>query len=164
VDFAPRTASPFMTQQNQDAAGATSDDPSSFRGPDRRNRSTQRFSRYSFFGGRRRTVRRDEEREGAFVDLYRPMLLVMLGWVALMNAADSFFTIYHLQFGGIELNPVAAALLDTGRVGFVLGKALLISLALLVLCIHKNFILARIGLWTSIGTYSALVCYHIWLL
>jgi hypothetical protein len=89
---------------------------------------------------------------------------VLLCWVALMNSADSFFTIYHLQFGGIELNPIAAMLLETGRIGFVLGKCLLISLALLVLCLHKNFFLARIGMGTAVATYTMLVGYHLWLL
>ena len=37
-------------------------------------------------------------------------------------------------------------------------------MALLVLAIHKNFILARIGLFTAVLTYSLLVCYHLWLL
>jgi len=135
-----------------------------YRGPDRRQQATPRLSRYSFLGGRRVSVRRVEEREGAFVDLYRPTILALLCWVALMNSADSFFTIYHLQVGGIELNPLAAALLETGRLGFVLGKSVLIALALLVLCMHKNFALARIGLGAALATYTALVAYHISLL
>lgn len=134
------------------------------RGPNRRQRDTPRLSRFSLSGGRRRSVRRDEEREGSFVDLYSPLVLFLIGWVALMNSADSFFTIYHLQVGGIELNPVAAALLETGRLGFVLGKAVMITLALLVLCLHKNFYLARIGLSAAVATYTALVGYHLWLL
>lgn len=135
-----------------------------YRGPDRRRQATPRLSRFSFVGGRRVVVRRVEEREGAFVDLYRPTILALLCWVALMNSADSFFTIYHLQVGGIELNPLAAALLETGRLGFVLGKSVLIALALLVLCMHKNFSLARIGLGTALATYTGLVVYHISLL
>jgi hypothetical protein len=43
----------------------------------------------------------------------------------------------------------------------VLSKSLLIGLALLVLCVHKNFFLARAGLWTAAGTYTALVGYHL---
>ncbi len=98
------------------------------------------------------------------MDLYQPWMLGLIGWVALMNAADSFFTIFHLQVGGIELNPIAAMLLETGRVGFVLGKATMITLALLVLCMHKNFYLARWGLGASVATYTGLVGYHLWLL
>ena len=135
--------------------------PGRRRNPDRRDRPTSRFSRFSLQGGRRRAVRRDEEREGSFVDLYGFRLWCLVLWVALMNVGDSYFTLVHLQTGGIELNPVADALLSTGRWSFVLTKSVLIALALVVLAIHKNFYLARIGLWTAAGTYTALVVYHL---
>lgn len=128
---------------------------------DRRARPTPRFSRFTFAGGRRGAARRASERAGAFVDLYGSPLLLLIGWIALMNVLDSFFTLMHLQAGGTEVNPVADALLRTGRISFVLGKCVLISLALLVLCVHKNFRLARIGLWGASGVYTALVLYHL---
>jgi len=131
------------------------------RGPDRRREPTQRLSRYSFFGGRRSSVRRQEEREGTFVDHYGLRLWCLVLWVVLMNLADSFFTLVHLQSGGIELNPVAQELLELGRSNFVFTKSLLIGLALTVLVIHKNFFLARIGLWTAAGTYTLLTIYHL---
>lgn len=89
---------------------------------------------------------------------------MLLSWVALMNVADSFFTLLHLQAGAIELNPVADALLGTGRTGFVFLKSTLIALALLVLCVHKNFSLARLGLWVATTAYSVLVFYHLYLM
>jgi hypothetical protein len=141
--------------------GTTGADAWRQRGRDRRGRSTPRFSRFTFLGGRRRGSRRDEEREGSFVDRYGWRCLALVLWVAAMNALDSFFTIWHLQAGGIELNPVAEALLGTGRLGFVLTKSVLIALALIVLCLHKNFVLARIGLWAATSAYTALVAYHL---
>jgi hypothetical protein len=81
-----------------------------------------------------------------------------------MNVGDSFFTLYHLQAGGIELNPFAAMLLSTGRVGFVVLKSLLISLPLVILCLHKNFFLARVGLFIAAASYTLLFVYHLWLL
>lgn len=131
------------------------------RGPDRRSAPTPRFSRHTFLGGRRRGVRRGSESEGTYVDLYSLRLVLMVGWVAFMNMGDSYFTIVHLQSGGIELNPVAGYLLTTGRVGFVLAKGVMISVALLVLLLHKNFWLARIGLWVATGSYTLLNVYHL---
>jgi len=131
------------------------------RGRDRRDKPTRRLSRYSFLGGRRRDVRRDEEHEGSFVDVYGLRLWCLVLWVALMNLGDSFFTLVHLQAGGIELNPVAKTLLETGRWNFVFTKSILIGFALAVLTVHKNFFLARIGLWTAAGTYTLLVLYHL---
>lgn len=135
--------------------------PEAARGPDRRGEPTPRFSFFSFFGGRRSQVRRTEELEGSFVDRYTRGVVCLIAWTALMNAGDSIFTLMHLQSGGIELNPVAEALLRTGRTGFVLSKAFLITLALLVLVLHKNFILARWGLIVAAGTYTLLNLYHL---
>ena len=127
----------------------------------RRARPTPRLSRYTFLGGRRKAFRRDGEAIDAFVDRYPNGLLLLLGWIALMNLADSFFTLVHLQAGGIELNPFAAMLLETGRTGFVLWKAVLIGGAVLVLCLHKNFVLARLGLGLAATAYTLLVVYHL---
>ena len=76
---------------------------------------------------------------------------------------DSFFTLVHLQAGGIELNPLAAILLETGRIGFVLWKAVLIGGAILVLCIHKNYVIAKAGLILAAVAYTILVGYHLML-
>lgn len=140
--------------------------PSGFEGrtrSDRRTRPTPRISRWSLSGGRRKGARRGGEGESSFVDLYGTGLLAAVLWIALLNAADSFFTIVHLQAGGSEANPIANLLLMTGRVNFVWLKSGIISLALVVLCVHKNFGLARIGLWTSAGAYTLLFAYHIFL-
>ena len=134
-----------------------------YRGPDRRKQPTPRFSRYALFGGRRRGPRRTSERVGSFVDVYGRRLILLVLWIALMNIGDSFFTLVHLQAGGVELNPVAKMLLATGRWNFVFVKSILIGLALIVLAVHKNFHLARVGLWTAAGTYTCLVAYHLML-
>jgi len=153
---------PTNTNENAPSGGHSAERPvAGHRGPDRRERATPRLSRYSFKNGRRSGARRGHEVEGSFVDLYGHGLLFAVMWVALMNAADSFFTIVHLQNGGTEANPVAGVLLLTGRVSFVLIKSSVISLALLVLCMHKNFHLARLGLWTAALAYTCLLGYHL---
>lgn len=135
-----------------------------YRGPDRRQRPTPRFSRYTFFGGRRRKPRRQSEREGAFVDHYSSRLVALIAWIALMNSCDSFFTLLHIQAGGVEMNPVAGMLLGYGREGFVVLKGALITLPLVILCQHKNFALARLGLFIASTAYTLLLGYHLYLL
>ena len=131
------------------------------RGPDRRRRPTPRLSRWSFWGGRRRAARRADEAAGSFVDVYEPGLLLLVLWTALLNLADTFFTIVHLQGGGVEFNPVAEQMLLAGRASFVVTKGLVIGLALLVLTIHKNYPVARLGLKVAAAAYTLLVVYHL---
>jgi hypothetical protein len=163
VASSPSPACPPEHAQGE-APRSAADAPGRARGPDRRQRPTPRWSRYALWGGRRHGPRRGEELEGSFVDQYSRRLFILMIWIGLMNIGDSFFTLFHLQAGGIELNPFAAMLLGTGRTGFVVTKSLLISIPLLVLCLHKNFQLARIGLWVAACCYSLLFLYHLWLL
>jgi len=147
--------------EGQSAGQGPEQEQRAYRGPDRRRRATKRFSLYSFWGGRRRGSRRTDEQVGEFVDVYGTRLWLVVMWVVLMNIADSFFTLVHLQNGGVEANPMAQALLRTGRVGFVFWKCGLIGLALVVLTVHKNFPMARLGLWISAGAYTLLLGYHL---
>jgi hypothetical protein len=43
----------------------------------------------------------------------------------------------------------------------VLWKAALIGGAIIVLCIHKNFVVAKAGLLLAAAAYTALVAYHL---
>jgi hypothetical protein len=146
------------------AEPASGPQPVLYRGQDRRSRPTPRFSRFTFAGGRRRRPRRGGEVEGAFVDQYSRRLVMLLVWIALMNAADSFFTLIHIQNGGVELNPVAGVMLGFGRAGFVATKGALITIPLIILCQHKNFSVARAGLWLASTAYTVLLAYHLSLL
>ncbi len=161
---APEPEGDFSPGLLDDPSTAQSDRSKPYRGPDRRSRPTPRFSRYTLFGGRRKRGRRDGENENSFVDQYSPRLLAVMFWIGLMNIGDSFFTLHHIQAGAIELNPVAAWMLTTGRTGFVLLKASVITIPLIVLTLHKNFSLARVGIWTAAGAYTVLFAYHIALL
>ena len=159
-DLSPGSSGP--ASEGAPAASPAPAEPNAYpRGPDRRRRATPRISRYSFFGGRRKRARRTHEFRGSFVDVYSLRLFGLLLWVALMNVADSFFTLIHLQSGGSEVNPVAGVLLTTGLTQFVLIKSAMIALALVVLCVHKNFSMARLGLWVAALAYTLLFAYHL---
>ena len=162
----PGADSPVLSQGGSPAEtvdGTAHRSGSDQRGLDRRNATTPRFSRWTFTGGRRRSVRRGEEREGSFVDQHGLRLMLLILWIALMNVGDSYFTLVHLQDGGVEMNPVAQGLLNLGRFPFVFLKSLLIGFALVVLAIHKNFFLARVGVFISAASYTLLVLYHLFL-
>jgi hypothetical protein len=65
---------------------------------DRRRRTTPLISRYTFTGGRRRTVRRITDRgRHLLVDFYSPRLMVALLAVLLFNYIDSYMTLTLLQ-------------------------------------------------------------------
>ncbi|MBX3463116.1 MAG: hypothetical protein KF830_08090 [Planctomycetes bacterium] len=149
--------------------GAGSDVPVAFadcrRQGDRRCRPTPIWSRYALFGGRRRAVRRTGEREGAFVDVHGPGLLLLVTAIVALNVLDAWFTLLFLSHGGRELNPVVQMVLDLDShpwpfVGF---KTIGIGLACAFLVLTENFRPARLGLWFVFGGYTLLLAWHLYL-
>lgn len=150
------TDSPSPPQGPQAATGAPPQ-----RGPDRRRRPTPMFSRYTFFGGRRRKSRRGGEREGTFVDLYEPRLALLVCTFFFLTVLDSVSTVFYLGKGGTELNPVAQLMLDQGNVAFVLIKGGLTAICALFVLMHKNFRYANTAIGIGFTFYFALAIYHI---
>ncbi len=133
---------------------------------DRRRVPTPMLSRYTFLGGRRRTVRRENERDGAFVDVHGPRILVLVIAIVALNLLDAWFTLLFLSHGGRELNPVVQSVLDLDSHPwpFLLFKTLGIGCACAFLTVTKNFRPARIGLWVVFVGYSVLLGWHLYLL
>lgn len=123
------------------------------------------FSRYTIWGGRRRsTGRRDGDQFPGFVDEHGALLFLVVLAIVALNFLDAWFTIYFLSFGGTELNPMVDWLLGTGTWPFILAKSLGIGICVAVLTLTKNFRVARIGLGIVLGGYSLLLVWHLILL
>ena len=133
---------------------------------DRRRRPTPMWSRYVLFGGRRRTIRRGEEREGAFVDVHGPRVLLVALAIVALNLLDAWFTLLFLSHGGQELNPMVQLVLDLGGHPwpFLLLKTVGIGCACAFLVITKHFRPARWGMAAVLIGYAVLLCWHLYLL
>lgn len=133
---------------------------------DRRQRPTPMFSRYVFWGGRRRHVRRIEERDGAFVDIHGPWALLVVLAVVALNLLDAFFTLLFLSHGGTELNPLVQLVLESEwhPWPFLLLKTIGIGLACGFLIVAKHFRSARWGMAFVLLGYTVLLGWHLFLL
>ena len=132
---------------------------------DRRKRPTPMLSRYVIAGGRRRDVRREKEREGAFVDVHGHQMILMVLVIMLLNLLDAGFTLLFLSHGGQELNPFVQVVLDLGSHPwpFVLCKTAGIGILCAFLVLTKNFRPAMVGLWVVLIGYTALLGWHLYL-
>ena len=122
-------------------------------------------SRYSIFGGRRRGARRGGENVGYIADQHGVTLFVAVAAVVVLNILDAFYTMLFLSHGGVEMNPFVDWVLRTGGVWlFLIVKSLGIGLCVGFLTLTKNFVASRIGLGVVLVGYSALLCWHWYLL
>lgn len=152
-----------VAQEAGQAAGAAGEFR---RGADRRRRPTPMISRYVLWGGRRRHVRRTEEREGAFVDVHGAGIFVIVVGIVALNLLDAWFTLLFLSHGGQELNPIVQLLLDSEwhPWPFVGMKTFGIGIACMFLALARNFQAARLGLWAVFLGYTCLLGWHLYLL
>ena len=130
------------------------------RTPDRRRRPTSFWD--TLVGPRRRrSGRRREDHRRLYVDVYHPTDVVLVLAVFLLNLADAFFTLTTLSRGGTEENPLMARLLEAGDSTFLFEKCFVVGFWLVLLIVHKNFRLARIGLWLLLVAYTGLFGWHV---
>ncbi len=129
--------------------------------PDRRRRPTPIFSRYTFFGKRRRNQRLTDLQSNYYVDLYSAWSLAILLLIVVLSLLDAFFTFHYISLGGKELNPIMDVLLDYGARAFFPFKFLLTGMGIFILCIHKNFSFVRVMTSFILVVYILLTFYHV---
>lgn len=109
---------------------------------------------------RRKTGRRVGESDNIYVDSYtREDLLLTVG-VLMLNILDAFFTLRWLGMGGGEGNPLMDMLIRSNDMLFLFQKCVVVGIWLVILVVHKNFRIARLGLWGAFILYAGILLYH----
>jgi len=130
---------------------------------DKRMQPAPALSRFTICG-RRRTFRRKEDRErGGYVDQYNSGLLVLLILPVGLTILDAFFTMMILDNGGWEVNPVVRSAIQLFGDGFWVWKFAIVSIPLIVLCLHSKFRLVVPALAIITAINIVVVSYQIFL-
>jgi hypothetical protein len=129
---------------------------------DRRQRPTKLFSKYMFVGRRRQNRRKADPKYGYYVDRYSLRSVLAMFMIILLCAADAVFTIYHLNRGATEINPLMNFALSLGTPYFIIFKYALTSVGVFFLLTHKNFFFARAATITVVVMYFMLLAYHLY--
>lgn len=157
-DIQPRSP---LDSSGQDHSGLDWRDGNRRRSWNRRHRSTRFWD--SLLGRwQRRDGRRTKDRQNLYVDVYRRSDVLLLAGIFLLNIFDAFFTLRWLEMGGQEGNPLMAKLLEEGDLVFLIQKCFVVGVWLVILIVHKNFRVARIGLWSLLVIYGLLLLYHVY--
>ena len=102
----------------------------------RRDRRTKRISnmRWLFKRGRRSGLRRESDRRNLhLMDYYSPGIFYILVPVLLLSVADALLTLWLLENGAVELNPVMRLFSrHIGADAFMAVKYLLTSIAVMI--------------------------------
>lgn len=108
---------------------------------DRRRNPTPMISRYTFFSGQRKTMRRKhDESSHLFVDHHSTWLFAALMMLLLLSVLDACLTVVLIDRGrAIEANPVMAFYLKHGIVTFTMTKFFMTAFFLTIFCLFQNY-------------------------
>ena len=95
---------------------------------------------------------------------YSHDMFVVLILIAGLNVLDYLFTIMILDGGGTELNPIVQSAITAWGESFWIWKFLLVSVCLVLLCIHSHFRFVKPAIFGIGFIYVALIVYQIVLL
>jgi hypothetical protein len=110
---------------------------------DRRRRALPPL-RYLITGGRRRAVRRREDSHRiVLLDRYSPKLFAAIIGILVLSLLDAVLTLYLIEHGSSELNPVMDYFLRKGPLIFTVAKYLLTCIAVLIFLVLANSVVPR---------------------
>jgi len=128
---------------------------------DRRQRPTKPFGRY-MFSGRRQSIRRWTDRKThLYVDRYSYKLLTPLLLIILLCVLDAHFTMFHLDRGAEEINPLMNLIIKHGFLYFFIVKYLLTALGVFIFCIYQSAPLMRVGFVSMLVLYLIVFAHHL---
>jgi hypothetical protein len=134
---------------------------------DRRQKPTSPWGAFPPAGYRMRNRRVEEHRRPHFTDRFPPAVLVGVLMLVIATIVDGGLTVYILQAGGSEANPLMEKLLNHSVEAFLIGKYLLTVVGLPLLLIFRNYYLfgtqLRVGhlIPVSVALYAVLIGYQV---
>ena len=123
----------------------------------------------SIVAPRRMAGRRREDRRFPVLDRHEPGVAALAFLLVGLSITDAVFTLTLLSWGGTELNPVMAALLEIGVPAFAGAKMALTAIPAVLLVATANVLVfgrirARTLLAALVGLYAGLIGYELMLL
>ena len=111
-----------------------------------KDRRTHRFPKlkYLLFAGRRSRARREEDWPNAFYfDRYSSSIFAAIVLILLLSVLDAVLTLYLLDHGSRELNPIMSYFLKYGPFVFMGAKYFLTCLGVVLLLLFRNTLRKR---------------------
>lgn len=120
--------------------------------------------------GNRRIIRRQEDKGRIFfVDQYSPQLFVTIVAILFLCVLDALLTLYLLNHGAYEVNPIMAYLLNIGPYAFYITKYAITIIATFGLFLLRGVVIQKLNvtvhslLYFIAGLYLGVVAWELYL-
>lgn len=115
-------------------------------GQERRKRSLPRLRDLLIYRRRGQVRRTTDKARIHFLDIYHPGLFISILLTLFLSIIDGMLTLYLIDRGATELNPVMDLFLQMSPWAFVSAKYALTSLALIALLSAQHTVLKRLNI------------------
>ena len=160
----------FDSKDNSCCVSNSSDYAEKRRGRDRRTHQFPKW-RYLFFSGRRAHARRQEDLHRTFYfDRYSSNLFAAIVAILMLSVLDALLTLYLIDNGSTELNPVMSYFIEYGPYVFMGAKYLLTCTGVIILLLFRNVLRKRSITHTQhvftyiIAAFSTVIAWELYLI
>ena len=138
-----------------------------------KDRRTHQFPKlkYLLFSGRRARVRRHEDLHRTFYfDRYSSNIFAAIVVILLLSVLDALLTLYLIDSGSKEMNPIMSYFLDYGPFVFMGAKYALTSAGVVILLLFRNVLRKRSVTHTQnlfsyiIGAFGTVIAWELYLI
>ena len=124
-------------------------------GQDRRSHKMPEIKSLFIYGRRKGIRRQDDKYKISYFDQYSSAIFVAIVLILFLSIIDALLTLFLLDCGASEINPIMAYFLKFGPFTFMSVKYFLTCYAVIVLLIFNNVFLRKIKIYTrSIFSYA----------
>jgi len=139
-------------------------------GKDRRRRNMPEIKSLFIYARRKEIRRQDDKCKTSYFDQYSPVLFIPIVFILLLSVIDAFLTLFLVDCGAREINPVMAYFLKFGPFTFMSVKYFLTCYAVIVLLIFNNVYFRKLRIYTrslfscAIGVFVIVIGWELFLM
>jgi hypothetical protein len=133
----------FDSENNSSAVSDSTEYAEKRSGKERRTHQFPKW-RYLLFSGKRAKARRKEDRHRTFYfDRYSSNLFAAIVAILMLSVLDALLTLYLIDNGSTELNPVMSYFIEYGPFVFMGAKYFLTCTGVIILLLFRNVLRKR---------------------
>jgi hypothetical protein len=133
----------FDSENNSSAVSDSTEYAEKRSGKERRAHQFPKW-RYLLFSGKRAKARRKEDRHRTFYfDRYSSNLFAAIVAILMLSVLDALLTLYLIDSGSTELNPVMSYFIEYGPFVFMGAKYFLTCTGVIILLLFRNVLRKR---------------------
>ena len=160
----------FDSENNSSAVSDSSEYAEKRSGQDRRTHQFPKW-KYLLFSGKRAQARRKEDIHRTFYfDRYSSNLFAAIVAILILSVLDALLTLYLIDHGSTELNPVMAYFIEYGPFVFMGAKYFLTCTGVIILLLFRNVLRKRTATHTRhlfsyiIVAFSTVIAWELYLI